>query len=85
MLRDYCETGAGNRNADGAVAANMSPYYTVANSSAYHLWSRMDPRLRHGGCDHVDLPTSDRIDPGSIDTSMPGMVRILHTCANYFD
>ena len=60
MLRDYCnDQAAGKSHADGAVAVEMSPYYTVAELEwQHHLWSRMDAKIASmGGCDHIDLPT----------------------------
>ena len=60
LLRDYCnDQAAGKSHADGAVAVEMWPYYTVAELEwQYHLWSRMDAKIAStGGCDHIDVPT----------------------------
>jgi hypothetical protein len=60
LLRHYCnDQAAGKSHADGAVAVEMSPYYTVAELEwQYHLWSRMDAKIASmGGCDHIDVPT----------------------------
>jgi hypothetical protein len=58
LLRDYCnDQAAGKSHTDGAVALEMSPFYTVAELEwQHHLWSRMDAKIASmGGCDHIDL------------------------------
>jgi hypothetical protein len=67
MLRDYCnDQAAGKSHADGDVAANMSPFYTVAELEwQHHLWSRMDAKIASmGGCDHIDVHSFGPHRPG---------------------